>query len=104
MAPESTRFSGCWSSARCPALNRRKGQRHERIRTAAERQIEFYRDFKEARVRNARNLPNLLDHPDLRESDYDLHRVWDLIGQTYPVLDPRLAEEIESHLCNLDIV
>jgi Zn-finger nucleic acid-binding protein len=77
---------------------------HARIRTAAERQIGFYRDFKEARVRNASNLPNLLGHPDLRESDYDLHRAWDLIRQTYPVLDPRLAEEIESHICNLDIV
>jgi hypothetical protein len=77
---------------------------HARIRAAAERQIGFYRDFTEARVRNAANLPNLLGHPDLRESDYDLRRAWDLIRQAYPVLDPRLAEEIEGHLCKLDIV
>jgi hypothetical protein len=55
-------------------------------------------------VRDPGDLPNLLGHPDLRESDYDLHRAWDLIRQTYPVLDPRLAEAIERHLCNLDIV
>ena len=77
---------------------------HERIRTAAQRQVGFYRDFKEARVRNPSDLPKLLGHPDLRESDYDLRRAWDLIRQTYPVLEPRLAEAIESHLCALDIV
>jgi hypothetical protein len=77
---------------------------HERIRTAAERQIGFYRDFADARTRNPEALPNLLGHPDLRESDYDLHRAWDLIRQTYPTLDPRLAEAIESRLCHLDIV
>jgi hypothetical protein len=77
---------------------------HERIRTAAERQIGFYRDFTDARTRNPDALPDLLGHPDLRESDYDLHRAWDLIRQTYPLLDPRLAEAIESRLCHLDIV
>jgi hypothetical protein len=77
---------------------------HERIRTAAERQIGFYRDFADARTRNPDTLPDLLGHPDLRESDYDLHRAWDLIRQTYPRLDPRLAEAIESRLCHLDIV
>lgn len=77
---------------------------HERIRTAAERQIGFYRDFTDARTRNPAALPDLLGHPDLRESDYDLHRAWDLIRQTYPVLDPRLAEAIESRLCRLDII
>lgn len=77
---------------------------HGRIRTAAERQIGFYRDFTDARTRNPGALPNLLGHPGLRESDYDLHRAWDLIRQTYPLLDPRLAEAIESRLCHLDIV
>lgn len=77
---------------------------HDAIRRAADRQVRFYRDFKEARVRSSVDLPNLLGHPDLRESDYDLHRAWDLIRQTYPVLDPQLAEAIERHLCNLDIV
>lgn len=77
---------------------------HERIRTAAERQIGFYRDFTDARTRTPDTLPDLLGHPDLRESDYDLHRAWDLIRQTYPTLDPRLAEAIESRLCHLDIV
>ena len=74
------------------------------IRRAAERQVGFYRDFKDARIRNPRDLPNLLGHPDLRESDYDLHRAWDLIRQTYPVLDPRLADAIERRLCSFDIV
>jgi hypothetical protein len=77
---------------------------HERIRTAAQRQIGFYRDFRDARVRNPGDLPQLLGHPDLRASDYDLHTAWDLIRRTYPVLDPRLAEAIESRLCHLDIV
>ncbi len=77
---------------------------HERIRTAAERQIGFYRDFTAARTRNPAALPNLLGHPDLRESDYDLHRAWDLIRQTYPLLDPRLAEAIERRLCQMDIL
>ncbi|HKA62372.1 MAG TPA: hypothetical protein VKH83_08090 [Methylomirabilota bacterium] len=77
---------------------------HDAIRRAAERQVGFYRDFKDARVRNPGGLPNLLGHPDLRESDYDLHRAWDLIRQTYPVLDPRLAQAIERRLCSFDIV
>jgi hypothetical protein len=77
---------------------------HDAIRRAAARQVGFYRDFKDARVRDPGDLPNLFGHPDLRESDYDLHRAWDLIRQTYPVLDPQLAEAIERHLCNLDIV
>jgi len=77
---------------------------HEAIRRAAARQVGFYRDFKEARVKSPTDLPNLIGHPDLRESDYELHRAWDLIRQTYPVLDPRLAEAIEGHLCRLDIV
>jgi Zn-finger nucleic acid-binding protein len=77
---------------------------HDAIRRAAERQVGFYRDFKDARIRDPRDLPNLLGHPDLRESDYDLHRAWDLIRQTYPVLDPRLAEAIERRLCSFDIV
>jgi hypothetical protein len=35
------------------------------------------------RVRNARESPAVISgHPDLRESDYDLHRAWDLIRQT----------------------
>ncbi|HEY7203080.1 MAG TPA: hypothetical protein VIA61_02215 [Methylomirabilota bacterium] len=77
---------------------------HDAIRRAAERQVGFYRDFTDARVRAPRALPNLLGHPDLRESDYDLHRAWDLIRQTYPVLDPALAQEIERRLCSFDIV
>jgi hypothetical protein len=77
---------------------------HDAIRRAAERQVGFYRDFKAARVRDPRDLPSLLGHPDLRESDYDLHRAWDLIRQTYPVLDPRLAEAIERRLCGFDII
>jgi len=77
---------------------------HERIRTAAQGQTGFYRDFTEARTRNPAGLPDLLGHPDLRQSDYDLHRAWDLIRETYPILDPRLAEAIESRLCHLDII
>lgn len=77
---------------------------HDAIRRAAERQVGFYRDFKNARIRDPRDLPNLLGHPDLRESDYDLHRAWDLIRETYPVLDPRMAEAIERRLCSFDIV
>lgn len=77
---------------------------HDAIRRAAERQVGFYRDFKDARIRDPRELPNLVDHSDLRESDYDLHRAWDFIRQTYPVLDPRLAEAIERRLCSFDIV
>jgi len=77
---------------------------HDAIRRAAERQVGFYRDFKDGRIRDPRELPNLLDHSDLRESDYDLHRAWDFIRQTYPVLDPRLAEAIERRLCSFDIV
>jgi hypothetical protein len=77
---------------------------HDRIRTAAERQIGFYRDFTNARTRKPDALPDLLGHPNLRESDYDLHRAWDLIRQTYPTLEPGLAEAIESRLCHLDIV
>jgi hypothetical protein len=77
---------------------------HERIRSAAQRQIGFYRDFKDARVGNPAALPNLLGHPDLRASDYDLHTAWDLIRQNYPALDPKLSEAIESRLCNLDAI
>ena len=86
------------------AQHRRPAEGRVQPGTAAERQSGFYRDFKEARVGNAAHLPNLLGHPDLRESDYDLRRASDLIRQAYPVLDPKLAEEIEGHLCKLDIV
>jgi hypothetical protein len=30
--------------------------------------------------------------------------VWDLIRETYPVLDSRKAEAIERRLCSFDIV
>ena len=77
---------------------------HARIRTAAERQVAFYRDFTRARARNPADVPRMLGHPDLRASDYDLHTAWDLIRQIYPILAPKLAETIENHLCQLDVI
>jgi hypothetical protein len=76
----------------------------ERNRTSAERQIGFHRDFTDARMHNPAALPNPLGHRDLRESDYDLHRAWDLVRQTYPIFDPRLAEATEHRLGHLDII
>jgi hypothetical protein len=78
---------------------------HARIVNAAERQIVFYREFTDARIRDhAVDLSRMLGHPALRESDYDLHAAWNLIRGTYPDLDGATLKSIEDHLCQFDAV
>ncbi len=78
---------------------------HDRIIVATKRQIEFYGAFTEARVRgDAKGVAQMLGHPALRSSDYELHAAWDLIRGLYPTLDPSFSQVIEGTLCQFDVI
>jgi hypothetical protein len=78
---------------------------HERIIRATEQQIAFYGAFTEARVRgDAKDLAQMLSHPALRSSDYELHAAWDQIRGLYPTLDPGVSQVIEGALCQFDVI
>ena len=78
---------------------------HERIRTAAERQIGFYRDFTDARTRTP-SIPSPTSWVIPICARATTTCIARGISSARPtrLLDPRLAEAIESRLCHLDIV
>ena len=78
---------------------------HAKVVSATERQIAFYAAFAEARAGGgAANVAGLLDHPDRRATDYDLHRAWDLFRGLYPGLDQQFSDALEGRFCAFDVI
>jgi hypothetical protein len=78
---------------------------HARVITATEQQIEFYRAFVDAKLKDpSMDLGRMLGDPALRRANQELLTAWAEIRRLYPNLDVETSEAIERHLCGFDII
>ena len=78
---------------------------HGRLIAATQRQIEFYRAFVDAKMKDPSvDLGRMLGEPALKTVNQELWAAWTEIKRLYPNLDTETGEAIERHLCGFDVL
>jgi hypothetical protein len=75
------------------------------VLSAGEEQIQFYREYAQARAMNTDlKLNGFLNNIHLRSSDQKLHDAWNIFKSLYPFIDAATNDAIERRLAWFDII
>src|SRR5437773_1002400 len=78
---------------------------HGRLIVSTDRQIEFYRVFVDAKMKDPSvDLGRMLGEPALKTVNEELLTAWAEIKGVYPNLDTETSRAIEHHLCGFDVI